>query len=506
MTQRDEATPSAASKRFGTALSWSYVMNVGRISTTLGLSLVLARLLGPEAFGLIAMANVYILFVEILVRQGLFVAIVQFPDLDDRHLNTAFWLTAVSSLILTPLSMLLSAPWAAANQTPELGSIILVLSLLIPLKGLSVVQEARFTRSMEFKLLAVRGNSAVIAGGIIGLIFALLGAGVWALVAQQLAGALIEAAIIWQASKWRPRLQFDRVCARQLMDFGWRNSLANIGNFANHRADALLIGLMFGPVTVGLYRMAARLIETALEFAVGGLQTISLPELSKLALEPEAFKARALELMNMIAIVAATAFAILAASSDALFRMLGPAWAPSADPLKVMAILGFTAAITNLVGPVLDALGLPGKHAKLMWVGATTSVLSFLGAGWVATNLLPEYELAVLAVLRTFSFVLAAVLVSLPFLKRHANITFREVAGASLPPFIAAAIGASLASAAIHSWVPLNATSPVVGFGIVVSASTVACVLAVPLVDRRARGFAGTAISTLRNRMGASAP
>jgi teichuronic acid exporter len=484
------STVPKSGRTFGNALSWSYVLNIGRISTTLGLSLLLARLLGPEAFGLIAMANVYILLTEILVKQGLFVAIVQFPDLKERHLSTAFWLIILATIILAPLSMALSIPWSYVNQSPELGPIIIWLSILLPLRGLSVVQEARFTRSMDFKLLAIRGNAAVLVGGFVGLLLALAGAGVWSLVVQQLSTALVETAVIWQASTWRPRRSFDRPAARQLLTFGWRNSLANIGNFANHRADALLIGLMFGPVVVGLYRMAARLIETALELAVGGLQAIALPELSKLSLDADGFRQRTLDLINMIAIIAAPAFATLAASSDALFRMLGPAWEASADPLKVLALLGFTAAISNLAGPVLDGLGRPGTHAKLMWLGALISVGTFVAAGWIANQASPQYELLVLAGLRTITFLAMAVFVVFPFLKRHAGISLRTILGAALPALTAASCGAALTSAAVRVLLNPGELPALIGFALVATSTLAGCALSVAIVDRRARRLA----------------
>jgi O-antigen/teichoic acid export membrane protein len=492
----DEATasPPEDSTGFRRAVSWSYALNVGRIFTTLGLSLLLARLLGPEAFGLIAMANVYVMFVEMLVRQGLFVAVVQRPGLTLRQLDTAFWLTSIAVILLTPTSILLSGPWARLNRVPELAPLIIALSALILLRGLSVVQEARFHRQMDFKLLALRGNAAVLVGGAVGLTLALMGAGVWSLVAQQLVTAMVEAAVIWHASDWRPRRQFDRSDARQLLSFGSKNAAASLGNFANHRADALLIGLFFGPVSVGLYRMAARLVETMLDFAIGGLQTVALPELSRFTTEIDAFKRRTLELMGMVAAVAAPAFATLAVTSDALFRLLGPEWTLAADPLKVMALLGFVAAVFNLSGPILDASGRPGRHAVLMWIGAAVSVATFTAAGFVARRVAEQDEVFILAALRTVTFVLAAFLVSVPMLRRALGLTFGQITRASSPAFFGAGLGAAAAT------VVVAAIDVEVRFGAFVSLlltsviAAVMCLGGVAAADGRSRRLAITVL------------
>jgi teichuronic acid exporter len=484
-----QTTPPPANA-FSRAVSWSYVLNVGRITTTLVLSLVLARLLGPEAFGLIAMANVYVMFVELLVRQGLFVALVQRPGLTDRHLDTAFWLTVAAVTVLTPLSMLASVPWAAMNRLPDLAPVIVGLSLLVPLRGLSVVQEAIFHRKLNYKVLAIRGNVATVIGGVVGLGLALGGAGVWSLVAQQLVAAGVELVMIWYASSWRPSRRYAREDARELLGFGSKTILASFGNFANHRADALLIGLLFGPVAVGLYRMAARLIETALDFAIGGIQTVSLPELSKFVTDPPAFRRRALELMRLVAVIAAPAYAILAVSSDALFRLLGDEWAAAADPLKLLALLGFTAAVFNLAGPILDASGRPGLHAALMWVGAAVSVATFTAAGLLARRIGGDHEVLLLAAFRTATFVVTAMLVALPLLRRALGLSTGDIARATLPALLGATAGGLAAVAALAGLGLDQQFRPLVAFVLTGSIATFGCGVGLLLTDAKARQLA----------------
>ena len=151
---------------FGNALKWSYVMDVGRQFTTLLVTFVLAGMLGPRAYGIVAIAATYIAFLQLLLAQGLQPAVIQRRDLRDEHKDTAFWMIMAAAVGLTLLTIPLSSWWADLNNTPELGPVVLALSLTLPIEGLRVVQEALMRRDLNMRPLAVRTNVSVIFGGI----------------------------------------------------------------------------------------------------------------------------------------------------------------------------------------------------------------------------------------------------------------------------------------------------------------------------------------------------
>src|SRR5690606_4860777 len=156
------------------------------------------RLVGPEAFGLVAMATVFVLFIQLLMQQGLMPAIIQRRDLRPDHLDTAFWLVMGAAVTLTVLSIGFSGWWARVNREPELAPLIVVLSFMVPLRGLSLVQEALLRRELDFKLLALRTGLAMTVGAVVSLVLAFAGAGAWALVVQQLVTAAIEVIVLWR--------------------------------------------------------------------------------------------------------------------------------------------------------------------------------------------------------------------------------------------------------------------------------------------------------------------
>lgn len=485
---------------FGRALSWSYALTGGRSFMTLGVSLVIARLLGPEAFGIIAMATVFVLFIEMFVRQGLVAAIVQRPQLTGLHLDTAFWITAATVTALVPVTVALSGWWARVNDMPPLQPVIMVLSSLLLFKGLGVVQEAQIRRKMDFRLLAVRTNTAVLLGGLSGIASALLGAGLWALVVQQLVTAAIELVLIWQMSDWRPRRRFERKCATELLSFSARSALAALGNFVNLRSDALLIGLFFGPVVVGLYRMAVRFIDLSLELAAGALQAVFLPELARFADDREAFNDRTVEVVRIGSLLAVPILGALAASSDPLIALVGEEWEPAAAALRVLCILAAVQAMSMFLGPILQAAGRPGVLAWLTWTSAVLSSLTFVASGLLLGGYSIERQVVLLAAIRTAVFVPTLFVIVLPVLSRTLALRGRRVLVAIWPASVSAVVGYGVVWAARAVFGDAWLEPPLVGIALAGLAAGISAIGVLMLIEPLARSMPQLVLSRIRSR------
>lgn len=485
---------------FGLAVSWSYALTGGRTVVTLIVSLVLARLLGPEVFGAVAMANVLVLFIEMFVRQGLVAAIVQRPNLTRLHLDTAFWMTAGAVGLLTPLTIAVSGWWANVNALPELRWLIIGLAPMLVFKGLGVVQEAQIRRNMDFRALAVRTNVAVLIGGAVGLGTAFGGAGVWALVAQQLTTAAIELVMIWRLSSWRPRMRYERECAGQLFSFTGRTLLAALGNFVNIRSDALLIGLFFGPVAVGLYRMAVRFISLSLEITVDALQSVFLPELSRSNGDQESFNRRTVVIVRYGAILAIPLLGALAAASDPLMMLLGEEWAPAAPALRLLCILAAVQAIALFVAPILQAAGRPGVHAWLTWISAVLSAGSFTASGLLLTEYDVATQVAWLAGIRVAVFAPTLFVIVLPVLKRTLGLAPTLIVRAIWPSGAAALLGFlsvfGLREAIGSAWL----SPPPVGIAATGLLAAAVAAGSLALTDPVARSFPGLLLRKVRAR------
>ena len=358
-------------------LKWAFVMNWGDRAFSFVFVVLLAAILGPHDFGVVMLALIYIEFIRLFLEGGVQTALVQREDLRREHLDSAFWVNLVWCVALAGLSVALSGWWARINDVPELADVVKVLSILLVLQGLTIVQLGLFQREMRFKALAVRETSAVIVGGVIGLTLALRGAGVWALVAQQLGHAGTQLVLLWGMSTWRPSFRFSPASARQLVRYSSGVFLANLGGFINRRADALLIGLFFGPTVVGLYRLADRFVDNVLEVTMRPVGHVSLPFLSRLQHDRKGLRDAVVSFLRLTLILTVPVMLVVAACSGLLVDVMPAEWKDSGDVLKLLAFVGIGKAVVFFTGPLLFAVARPHLRAAMLWA------LAALSAGFV---------------------------------------------------------------------------------------------------------------------------
>jgi len=392
---------------FRHAVKWAFVMTTGQRGIGMLLTFVLAALLGPSEFGLIAMAGAYIIFVEMFVAQGMGAAIIQRKDLKDDHLDSIFWLILGASVVLALISVAISPWWAMVNDLPRLASVISVLSLLIPIKGLTVVQHALLQRKMDFRNLALLSGAASIIGGVVGVSMALSGYGVWSLVAQQLVGSVLATAIMWKVSSWRPRFRFSYSRARELFSFSRGVFASNLGVYAAGQSDAILMGVFFGPIAVGLYRLADRIMDMFLEVATRSIQVVSLPHFASLQNDPPKLRASLLSCIRLSTTITIPGMTILAVSSDQLMALFDEKWAPAASVLKIVVFMGMAKSVAVFCGPVLLAHGRTKTMAALVWVLALLTVggIAVVGVSFGAADVLQQITAVALARSGLFVFV-----------------------------------------------------------------------------------------------------
>src|SRR5690606_25083114 len=215
---------------------------------------VLAALLGPEEFGLLWMAMVWVNLGQVLLQHGPTMAVIQQDDITDRHLDAAFWTTLIGATLFSALLAATAPVWAAVNDLPRLTPLCLSLTAILPLYALNAIPEAVLRRRMELRGIAVRYlvSGLVSAGAAIGA--ALAGLGVWALVVQQVGMTATNTVLLWTMTSWRPRL---RRFGRELRDIrgpSGKTLLGALGTFAQTGVDVVVMGAYFGPVVVGLFR------------------------------------------------------------------------------------------------------------------------------------------------------------------------------------------------------------------------------------------------------------
>jgi teichuronic acid exporter len=424
-------------RSFLNALKWSYTANWGQQGFSALFVAILAGLLGPRDFGTVQIAVVYVAFLQMFLDQGFMTALIQKKDLKVEHLDAVFWIGQFLSVILVVVSILLSGWWARKNHAPEVAVIISVLSLSIPLQGLATVQTALLNRAMDFKSLSIRSNVAVLVSGIVGVGMALAGFHAWALVAQQLVRDLTAAVLLWRLSPWRPRFEFSASHLRELTSFSLSNFAAQLGIFADVQAASVLLGLFFGPIAVGLYRIAERVANGIQAAVTSSIQAVSLPEFSRLQDDPIELHKSALACIRLGSASCLPAFAGLAVVSAPLMATIGPKWMPAVDALKILSILNMALMFAYFTGPLLQALSRPHQLAVLEWARAAIGSAFVVGAGSLVRHGSVGSQKAAIAWARFATGVFIVMPVFLLIFMRLCKISLRDLIVTVIPSAVA---------------------------------------------------------------------
>ena len=261
-------------ERVTKSVSWLAVAQIARRAVTLVTTAILARLLLPEDFGLVNMAMIAVGFLSVINDVGLTSALIQRLEVDDEQLTAAFWLACGASLVATAAGALVAWPFGLANHEARVVPLVMVLLAILPVGALGVVADALLQRELDFKRIALVELSASLVAALLGVVLALAGAGVWSLVAQYLAVAVVTTGGKLIAVGWVPRGKFSARAARSL--FGFSASVVGGGlvNYATRNADNMLIGGVLGVKALGYYSMAYTLVILPGQ-TVGGLVYIA---------------------------------------------------------------------------------------------------------------------------------------------------------------------------------------------------------------------------------------
>ena len=357
---------------------WSAVQSWGTQVVTFVVFTLLARLLEPKAFGLVALAGVVIAFVQVFLDRGFAVAIVQRKELEPEHLDTAFWTGITIGSLMTIVSMISAETIADIFNEPELVPIIRWLSLVFVIRGFSSVQEAILRRNLNFKVLAIRSSVAVITAGIIATVMAFMGFGVWCLVVQKLTNVLLQVVMLWSISDWRPKLNFSWPHFKSLFSFGINIVGIDLLNFLNRRGDDFLIGYFLGSVALGYYSVAYRLLVTGTQLLTGILNQVALPTFSKLQSEPERLRKALYKVTFFASLISIPAFMGLAVLAPELITvMFGKQWSQSIPVMQILASIGVLQSLFFLNGSIMTAMGKPDWRLKINFFSTIVSLVGF---------------------------------------------------------------------------------------------------------------------------------
>jgi PST family polysaccharide transporter len=365
-------------EKIAKGIVWSATRLWGKQLITFLVFVVLSRLLEPEAFGLVALASVFTAFMTIFVDQGFGQAIVQKAEIEQKHLDTAFWTGILIGGLLTIVTIAASTFIADLFNEIRLVPIIRWLSLNFIFAAFSSIQKTILRRNLAFKSLAIRSMFEAVIAGMVGVTMAYMGFGVWSLVAMTLVGSLVGAIVLWRVCDWRPGLNISGKHFRELSTFGLNIVGIKILDFFNRRSYDLLIGYFLGPVILGYYTIAYKLLLVMIQLLTGIITSVAFPAFSRLQYDIKRMQVafyRATQYTSLIAFPAFLGMSIIA--PELIIALFGEKWASSVPIMQVLAFVGLLHSVSLFNASVIKAAGKPSWQLGIMLITSICITLVF---------------------------------------------------------------------------------------------------------------------------------
>jgi O-antigen/teichoic acid export membrane protein len=355
---------------------WSAIQSWGSQVISFAVFSLLARLLSPQDFGLVATAGVVVTFMQIFLEQGFSEAIVQRDELESEHLDTAFWTILGIGTLLTIIGFSSADIVANFFNQPQLTLIVRCLSFNFLFSALNSVQAAILSRQLYFKALAIRSLLATLAGGTVGIVMAFRGFGVWSLVCQQLSFGLVAVITLWRVSDWRPGFRFSKKHFLEMFSFGINIVGFNFLNFFSRHGDDLLIGYFLGAIALGYYNVAYRILLVMTQLLVRILTQVALPTFSRLKQEPEKLRNAFYSATQLSSLISFPIFISVAVLAPEIVRVVfGNKWESSIPVMQALSLVGPLHCIFFFNGSLMIAMGKPSWR---LWVTFINSVSNFI--------------------------------------------------------------------------------------------------------------------------------
>jgi hypothetical protein len=303
-------------------LFWSSVDRFSSQGISFVFSIFLARILDISDYGIVAMIVVFMAVAQAFVDSGFSSALIRKPDLNEEDKSTAFYFNIVVGLACYGILFIASPLIAVFYDEPLLSPIIRVTGLSIIFNSLCVVQRALFTIAVDFKTQAIISLVCTVISGVVGLVMAYNGYGVWALVAQSTVSTFLNFVLLWLCSRWRPVTGFSKASFHYLFNFGSKLLASGLLDTLYNNAYPIVIGKFYNSAQLGLYSRAQGYASLPSSNITGILQRVTFPVLSLMQDDDEKLANNYRRLLRMSAFVVFPLMIGLAAIADPLIRVL----------------------------------------------------------------------------------------------------------------------------------------------------------------------------------------
>lgn len=411
-------------------VGWSAIDNVSQYAVSFIVSIILARLLSPDDYGLLGIIAIFTAICDALINAGFSAALIRKKDVNDADYNTVFIVNLFMSFLLYAVIFFCAPLIASFFKREELIALTRATSIGFVLGALGLVQQTRLTKKIDFKTQTKISLWASISSGIVGITLAILGFGVWALVIQNLCCQFLRTSLLWIHNKWIPQLSFSGKSFREMFGFGWKMMVSGIIDTAWNKLYQLVVGRFYSPASLGQYTRATQMSSLFSVNLTAVVQRVTYPVLSDIQDEKERLVSAYRRIIQITVFCSAVCLFFLGAVSEPLlYCLIGPKWHDAAVYLPLICIsetlyplsainlnmlqvqgrsdlfLGLD-IVKKIIGVLPLLVGVFVGIIPMLWVGLFTGVIcyflnsyfpgKFLGYGfWMQLkDILPSYGIA----------------------------------------------------------------------------------------------------------------
>ncbi len=347
-------------------IAWSIVDNVTKLLLTLFIASILARLLKPDDFGVIAMIFVFTGFLKILRDFGLGASVIQKTNPTSKELDSLFWVTVGFGVFVTLILIGFSDTIASFYELPKLSKLIKVISAAMFLGSVSIIPEALIKKDLDFKSLFYRNIGNLIISGSITILMAYNGYGVWALIFKEIIFNFLLIIFNFSLVKWRPSFSFDYNSIKSYLNFSMPLFGENSLNYFVRNIDNLLIGKLLGGAILGYYSKAYSLMLLPVRQISGSIANVMFPSFSIIKNDkPKVW----MGYMNVVKIVSFVNFPLMISlyffATEIVLLLLGSQWLEVIPMIKALCFLGSIQSIGTLAGSIYNSQGKTGLQFKV---------------------------------------------------------------------------------------------------------------------------------------------
>lgn len=361
------------------SLIWKFAERAGVQIVSLVLSIVLARLLSPGDYGLVAILLVFITIADVFVNAGFSGALIQNNDVNDDDFSSVLCLSIMFSIIIYSIIFILSPYIANLYNMPDLCNALRVLAVRIPIAAINSVQQAYLSKKLQFKKFFYATVSGTISSAIIGIVLAYIGFSFWALIWQYLVNAIVNTLVLWKIIDWKPKLKVSVMRMQVLFNFGWKLLVSNLLNSIYNSLSSLFIGRFYSPDNLGYFTTGQKFPLLIVSNVNDSISSVLFPALASEQESRAKLKAITRRAMKISSYIMWPILLGLAACADSIISLIfTDKWLPAVPYLRIACITYGLWPLHTANIQVINAVGRSDIFLKMEVVKKILGVITLL--------------------------------------------------------------------------------------------------------------------------------